>query len=89
MLDVQGPQAYGQGEFTRMVGGGFMDDLEFCRVDLFKATDGEECLEPHPPRVFSDGRQSLRRTWLRQAARNVTRQINVSYLSFRMLMFGY
>ena len=28
VLDVQGQQAYGQGEFTRMVGGGFLDNLK-------------------------------------------------------------
>ena len=27
MLDVQGEQAYYQGELTRMVGGGFLDNL--------------------------------------------------------------
>ena len=27
VLDVQGQHAYGQGEFTRMVGGGFLDNL--------------------------------------------------------------
>jgi hypothetical protein len=55
------------------VGGGFLDNLKkFCRVDLFEATDGEECPEPHPPRVCPDGRQSVRRTWLRQATWQIT-----------------
>ena len=72
VLDVQGQQAYGQGEFTRMVGDGFLDNLEFCRLDLFKATDGEECPESHPPRVCSDWCQSLRRAWLRQATWQIT-----------------
>ena len=27
VLDVQGQQAYGQGQFTRMVGGGLLDNL--------------------------------------------------------------
>jgi hypothetical protein len=89
VLDVQGQQAYGQGEFTRMVGGGFLDNLKSSVGWITSKLPMVKNVLNHIPRVCSDGRQSVRRTRLRQAARQITRQINVSYLSFLILMFGY
>ena len=51
VLDTQGQQAYALGEFPRMVGGGFLDNLEFGRMGCLKTTDGDECPESHPPRI--------------------------------------